>query len=118
MEWYEILISILSGLVALIPLVVQLVKYVKLAVEEKNWDKLLKLVIDLMAEAEGKFDDGLERKEWVLMMVKASADSINYPIDLEAISKMIDDLCDLTKVVNPPAEEIVVETETINVVKK
>ena len=44
MEWYEILISILSGLVALIPLVVKLVEYVEKSVKEKNWTSLLQLV--------------------------------------------------------------------------
>ena len=37
MEWYEILIEILSGLIIMIPLVVKLVKYVKAAAMEKNW---------------------------------------------------------------------------------
>lgn len=108
MEWYEILTSILAGLAACIPLVVNLVKYIKQAIKEKNWDKLVAFVMNLMAQAEGKFDNGQERKEWVLMMVKASADTINYDIDLTQVSDLIDSLCALTKVVNPPvvAEEV------------
>lgn len=105
MEWYEIVISILSGLVAVIPLVVKLVEYVQKAAKEKNWNDLLKLVMNLMEQAEGKFDNGEERKEWVLMMVKASADTINYDIDLDQVSKMIDSLCEMTKVVNAPKIE-------------
>ena len=100
MEWYEIIISVLSGLVAVIPLVVKLVEYVKKATKEKNWNDLLKLVTNLMEQAEGKFDNGDERKEWVLMMVKASADTINYDIDLTQVANMIDSLCAMTKVVN------------------
>lgn len=95
-----IIVSILSGLAACIPLVIQLVKYVKKSVEEKNWNQLLKLVTNLMEEAEKKFATGAERKEWVLAMVKASADTINYPIDLEEVSKLIDSLCDMSKIVN------------------
>ena len=95
-----IIVSILSGLAACIPLVIQLVKYVKRSVEEKNWNQLLKLVTNLMEEAEKKFATGAERKEWVLAMVKASADTINYPIDLEEVSKLIDSLCDMSKIVN------------------
>lgn len=95
-----IIVSILSGLAACIPLVIQLVKYVKKSVEEKNWNQLLNLVTNLMEEAEKKFATGAERKEWVLAMVKASADAINYPINLEEVSKLIDSLCDMSKIVN------------------
>lgn len=112
MEWYEIVISILSGLVAVIPLVVKLVEYVQKAAKEKNWNDLLKLVMNLMEQAEGKFDNGEERKEWVLMMVKASADTINYDIDLDQVSKMIDSLCEMTKVVNAPKIENSSEEKT------
>jgi hypothetical protein len=96
----NIIVSILSGLAACIPLVVQLVKYVKKAIEEKNWNQLLKLVMNLMEEAEKKFDTGAERKEWVMSMVKASASSINYEIDMDAVSSLIDSLCDMSKIVN------------------
>lgn len=109
MEWYEIAIEVLSGLVIVIPLVVELVKYVKQAAKEKNWKKLLELVTNLMEEAENKFDNGLERKEWVLVMVKASADTINYDIDLEQVANLIDSLCAMSKVVNAPQVEEKVE---------
>lgn len=102
MEWYEILISILSGLAVAIPLVIELVRYVEKAVKEKNWGKLVALVVNLMQEAEAKFADGAERREWVICMVKASADTINYPIDVEVLGQLIDDLCAMSKVVNPP----------------
>lgn len=96
----NIIVSILSGIAACIPLVVQLVKYVKQAVQEKNWNQLVTMVMNLMEEAEKKFTTGAERKEWCLAMVKASADSINYPIDLDAVSALIDSLCDMSKIVN------------------
>lgn len=96
----NIIVSILTGLATAIPLVVQLVKYVKKAIEEKNWNQLLKLVMNLMEEAEKKFDTGAERKEWVMSMVKASASSINYEIDMDAVSSLIDSLCDMSKIVN------------------
>jgi hypothetical protein len=37
-------------------------------------------------------------------MVEAAAKTINYPIDLEQVSKLIDDLCALSKKVNVPQE--------------
>ena len=96
----NIIVSILSGIAACIPLVVQLVKYVKKAIQEKNWNQLVTMVTNLMIEAEKKFSTGAERKEWCLAMVKDSADTINYPIDLEAVGALIDSLCDMSKVVN------------------
>lgn len=104
MEWYEILIEILKGLIIVIPLVVGLVKYVKQAIQEKNWQQLVTLVMNLMAEAEDKFDNGADRKQWVLAAIEASAKTINYPIDLEQIGKLIDDLCAMSKQVNAPKE--------------
>lgn len=105
MEWYEILVSILSGLAVTIPLVVQLVRYVEAATKEKNWGKVLDLVIDLMEQAEVQFDKGSDKKEWVLSMIEASASSLNYDIDLEQIGKMIDALCEMAKTVNAPKIE-------------
>lgn len=100
MEWVRIVLAIVSGLATAIPLVIKLIEYVQKATKEKNWNKMLDLVIDLMEEAESKFAEGADRKEWVLAMVKASADSINYDVDIEAVSAMIDSLCDMSKVVN------------------
>ena len=96
----NIIVSILTGIATAIPLIIQLVKYVKQSVQEKNWNQLVTMVMNLMEEAEKKFTTGAERKEWCLAMVKASADTINYPIDLEAIGSLIDSLCDMSKVVN------------------
>lgn len=102
MEWVKILVSALAGLAAAIPLVVELVKYVQKAIREKNWSKVLDMVMNLMQTAETKFETGAERKEWVLAMVKASADTIDYDIDMDAISDLIDSLYNMSKVVNAP----------------
>ena len=106
MEYLDVILSIVAGLAAAIPLVIKLVQYVQAAVKEKNWNRLLELVMNLMAEAEEKFADGATRKEWVMAMVQASAESINYNVDMEAISGLIDSLCDLTKAVNAPEDEV------------
>lgn len=101
----NLVVAALTGLAACIPLAVKLVQYVQKATQEKNWGALLGLVVDLMEEAEVKFADGATRKEWVMAMVQTSAEYINYPLDTEALSELIDALCDMTKVVNPPADE-------------
>lgn len=106
MEWFEIIISILSGLAVTIPLVIKLVEYVQKAIREKNWNALLDLIMNLMAEAEAKFDNGKDRKEWVLSMVEASAATINYEIDIAQVSELIDSLCAMSKKVNPPVDKV------------
>lgn len=106
MDWVNVIVSILSGLAVAIPLVVELVKWIKTAIQEKNWQELLKLVTNLMEEAELKFSNGDDRREWVLVMVKASADTINYKIDLEQVGQLVDSLCAMSKIVNAPKEEI------------
>ena len=106
MEWYEIVISILSGLVAAIPLVVELIKYVKMAIQEKNWGNLVVLVMQLMMEAEEKFENGADKKEWVLGMVESSAGVINYEINMEQVSQLIESLCAMSKSVNAKKEEV------------
>lgn len=63
------------------------------------------MVMKYMATAEEKFDNGADRKEWVLAMMKASADTVNYDIDMDVIDKLIDDLCEMSKAVNAPVEK-------------
>lgn len=99
-EWGRLIIAVLSGLATAIPLVIQLVKYVQKAIQEKNWPEVVKLVSGYMERAETMFNNGADRKEWVMAMVKASADSIRYNIDMDEISRLIDSLCDMSKVVN------------------
>lgn len=109
MDVLDYILSILPGLVtslvAIITLTIKLVEYVKKAIKEKNWNEVLKLVMKYMKEAEGKFETGADKKEWVLAMIKASADTVNYDIDIDIISGLIDDLCDMSNVVNPPEEK-------------
>ena len=96
----ELIISLLSALIMVIPLVVELIKWIKTAIKEKNWAKLLELLTAFMKEAEVKFETGAERKEWVMMAIKAGAETINYEIDEKVISDLIDQLCAMSKVVN------------------
>lgn len=106
MEWLKYIVPILSGIATAIPLVIKLVEYVQKAIKEKNWNQLLALIINLMAAAESQFETGAERKEWVMSMVQASASTINYDINLDEISALIDNLCAMSKVVNAPTESV------------
>jgi hypothetical protein len=105
MDILELIVKILSGLIVVIPLVIKLVEYVKKSTMEKNWNNLIRLVMNLMATAESKFDNGADRKEWVIAMVQASADTINYPISEKELGDLIDSLCALTKKVNVAVKE-------------
>ena len=96
----SLIVALLSGLATCIPLALKLVQYVKKATQEKNWSALLDLVMKLIAQAEEKFKDGATRKEWVMAMVQTSAEYINYPLDTQALSEMIDELVKLTNKVN------------------
>ena len=103
MESIDILVQILAGLAVVIPLVVELVKYVQKAAKEKNWSAILKMTIEYMKTAEEKFSDGASRKEWVMAMVQTSAVTINYDLDDEAlakISELIDSICAAADVIN------------------
>ena len=107
MDILELLVEILGGLVVIIPLVVKLVEYVKKSALEKNWNNLIRLLLNLIATAEEKFDNGADRKQWVIAMVQASANTINYPISEKELDDLIDNLVALTKKVNvaiPEAE--------------
>ena len=106
MDILNLVIEILAGLAIVIPLIIELVKYVKKSALERNWTNLIQLVMDLMAAAEDKFDNGADRKQWVIAMVQASANAINYPISDKELGDLIDDLVKLTNKVNIKLEEI------------
>lgn len=100
MEWLKLIISILAGLGAAIPLVIKLVEYVQKAIKEKNWNIVLNMVMNYMSVAEEKFETGAERKEWVLAMIEETSKTVNYDIDMKVISDLIDNLCMMSKKIN------------------
>lgn len=98
--WIELIIAVLSGLTVCIPLVVQLVKYVKAAYQEKNWSKVMQLVLNLMTEAEKNYATGAERKEYVMDSIESIKDVLDYEVDMNAISQMIDSIVAASKTIN------------------
>lgn len=99
-ELVRLIVAVLSGLATATPLVFQLVKYVKKAIQEKNWPEVVKIVTSYMERAETMFESGADRKEWVLSMVKASSELAKYDLDMDKISDLIDSLCEMSKIVN------------------
>ena len=98
--WIQAIISILSGIAVLVPLVIKLVQYVQANTKEKNWSSLMVLVMNLMSQAEQMFDKGADKKEWVMNELKAVANTLNYEIDWDVVSEMIDKICDVSKEIN------------------
>ena len=98
--WIQAIISILSGVAILVPLMIKLVQFIQASIKEKNWNQMLKLVMNLMADAEEKFDKGADKKEWVMGQLSAMAGTLNYDIDWDVVSEMIDKICDVSKELN------------------
>ena len=98
--WIQAIISILSGVAILVPLIIKLVQYVQANAKEKNWSSLMVLVMNFMAQAEQMFDKGADKKEWVINELKAVANTLNYEIDWNVVSEMIDKICDVSKEIN------------------
>jgi hypothetical protein len=98
--WTNIILPILSGLVATIPLVIKLVEISQKFIKEKNWQMVMQLVLKLMAEAEENYETGAERKEYVLDSIKALQGTLNYEVDLDAIGAMIDSIAQASKHIN------------------
>lgn len=98
--WVEIIVALLTGLVACIPLAIKLVQVIKNSVKAKNWTPLMQLILKLMAEAEDNYSTGEEKKAYVIDSIKALESSLNYDVDVDAISAMIDAIIDATKRIN------------------
>lgn len=104
MEWVKLILSNLTGIAAIIALFISMIKYADRAVKEKNWTKIVKMVSGYMERAESMFDNGADRKEWVMAMTQVSAETTNYDVNMSEISKLIDDLCAMSKKVNVQTE--------------
>lgn len=108
MKWVEFLVAILSGLIVCIPLVSNLVLTVQEHVKEKNWNALLKMVMQYMVDAEGMYDVGVNRKAFVMANLEAMAKACNYDLtdeSREKVSDMIDAMCDMAHIVNGDGED-------------
>ena len=98
--WTTIILPIISGLVAAIPLVIKLVEYVQKARKEKNWGAVVQLALRLMAEAEQNYTNGEDKKNYVMSSIKAMENTLQYDIDENAISELIDAVVAATKKIN------------------
>ena len=102
-QWLQFAIAVLSSLCVIIPLGYKLYKTTVQYTKEKNWPKLVEALSMYMQLAEEKLLVGADKKEWVLAMVRATPESINYELtesDITNLGNLIDQLCDMARVVN------------------
>lgn len=111
--WVGIIISILTGITTCIPLIIKLVQTIKETVKSKNWTAVMQLVLKLMAEAEENYATGADKKAYVMDSIEAMKDTLNYDVDMEAVSAMIDSIIIASKKINVQATEIAIEEEVI-----
>ena len=102
--WVNIVISILTGIATCVPLVIKLIQVVKETVKSKNWTALMQLVLKLMAEAEDAYSTGEEKKTYVMDSIEAMKDTLNYDVDMDAVSAMIDSIVIASKTINTEAK--------------
>ena len=100
MEWLELIIAILSGIAACIPLVIKLIDMVQKAQKEKNWQIVVQMVLSMMKEAEQNYTDGADKKSYVISSIKAMERTLQYDIDEQAIGELVDAIIDATKRIN------------------
>lgn len=98
--WIQIIVPIITGLAACIPLVIKLIDVTNKNVKEKNWTAVMQLVLKLMQEAEANYTTGAERKEYVIDSINAVKDTLNYNVDMAVVSEMIDSIILATKKIN------------------
>lgn len=91
---------ILVGIAVLTPLVIALIKYVKKAADDKNWNIIVKMVLDLMVQAEQDYSTGAERKAFVINQLKIVSKTVDFEIDWNKVSDLIDALCEMAHEVN------------------
>lgn len=103
MSILNIIVTILSGIMVCVPILLALGSAITECVQEKNWSAIVTFVLDYMVEAEQLFEKGADRKTWVMEMLEEVVIQLNYPYDDEArnkVSAMIDDICEASKIIN------------------
>ena len=111
---FNVIWSIVAGLVICIPVVVKLVNVTKEAIRNKNWYYIVKAVSELMQDAEQLILHGADKKKYVLSMLESLVAQIDYQItdsDWQRISEMIDELATMSKIVNSGTSIQQTETE-------
>ena len=103
MNYVQLVAIICAALAVLIPFGVKFYKTSQALIKEKNWPRLVTALSHYMEQAERMFEEGADKKAWVLTMIQTTAEEIDYDLtdeDMKNLSDLIDSLCDMSKVVN------------------
>jgi hypothetical protein len=98
--WTTIILPIISGLVACVPLVITLINVVQKNSKSQNWTALMSLTLKLMTEAETLYKEGSEKKDYVINSIKALEKTLNYDVDIDKVDAMINSIVEATKKIN------------------
>lgn len=102
-NYIQLIVLVFAALAVLIPLGVKLYRTSRELVREKNWPRLVTALSKYMEEAERLFEEGADRKVWVLSMIQSTAEQLDYTLteaDMKNLGDLIDTLIEMTKVVN------------------
>ena len=56
--------------------------------------------MNLMEDAEQLYERGADKKDYVMKALEEVSGTINFDIDYDVVSDMIDSICDTSKVIN------------------
>ena len=110
----QLIISILSGIVALLSVVAIVIKWLKNG-NAKKVQALILTIPELVKQAELMFGSGhgSDKFRWVMTMLKNQALTSNTKVDDEVLANSINDIVDTTNNVN--VDKFPFSKETINV---
>ena len=100
MDILNLIMIIMIGASMCVLLAIQLIKYIIKSIKEKDFGKIMDLILDLMPEAEERFSTGAEKKEYVMNNIKSLSSTLGYNVDMDMVGQTIDALVALTKKVN------------------
>jgi translation initiation factor 2B subunit (eIF-2B alpha/beta/delta family) len=102
-DMMNLIIQGLTALATIIPVIYATISLFRKYIKEKNWAKVMTLVMEYCQEAEKLLSDGAQKKQWVMNALIASGKMTGYDLNDEAmaqISDLIDKLIDASRNIN------------------
>lgn len=99
-NWIDLIIAICGAVSVIVPLAIKLYTTTKQLVQEKNYTKIISGIAEIAKEAEGLFDNGTERREYVLNILKVTSDNLGVPYDEVRFDKELTKIVEAAKKIN------------------
>lgn len=103
--WAKIICAIIAGIAVLIPIIVYAVKYIKKLISDGSLVDMFNLVMNLVPIAEQMFEEGTDKKKFVLDTIEKFSTENALTFDRDKVSELIDAIVAVTKFVNIKIEE-------------